>query len=157
MRFAEELIAARAQTPKAALCNTYGPLGKAPAGSSLVWYGCHTFEMVAAIMGRGAKSVLARQDANGVVALVAYADGRRAIAECIEKAWFYGGRIQSAEKATPFTCAGDMLYYNLLLRVRDFFHWGVNPVPLEETLEIQALLDAAERSLASGKEEALKH
>jgi len=39
--------------------------------------------------------------------------------------------------------------------VADFFRGGPAPVAMEDTLEVMALLDAAERSYQSGREETL--
>ncbi len=41
-------------------------------------------------------------------------------------------------------------YGPLLNQIAEFFRTGVPPVPNEETLEIFAFLDAAQRSKASG-------
>ena len=155
MRFDEALVNACAQTPKPLYCNVYGTFNKAPAGSSIVWYGVHAFEMISTIMGQGAKSVLASQAARGINVLVEYADGRHATAELIPDAWFYGGRIQSAEKVTPFAGRIDIIRGELIA-IRDFFHWGRCPLSLGESLEIQAISDACDRSLMSGKAEALR-
>jgi predicted dehydrogenase len=155
LRFASELAGACAETPEPILCNVYGPLGAAPAGSSIVWYGVHAFEMLNTIMGQGARSVLARRDARGAVAIVAYKDNRRGIVECNDGLWSYGGRVQSGKKCTSFLVQ-SALYVPLVRQIRDFFQGGKAPVALAHTLEIQALLDATERSLASGAEEAVR-
>lgn len=156
LRFLDELIGACSQATDPVLCNVYGPLGKALAGSDLIWYGVHTIEMLSTILGRGAASVWAKRDGKGVVGIVEYEDGRRGVAECNVNAYFYGGRIQSAEKSVAFGAEStEDLYYNLLVRIRDFFLNGTIPVAMDDTLEILAIMDAAERSLASGEQEAL--
>ena len=67
------------------MAHAYGPLGLAPAGSSLVWYGVHTFEMINRLMGAGAESVFAREDKNGIVTTVKYSGDRRGLAELQHK------------------------------------------------------------------------
>jgi predicted dehydrogenase len=44
-------------------------------------------------------------------------------------------------------------YTEQLLAVREFFRGGPPPVAAEDALEVMAMLDAAERSFASGKPE----
>ncbi len=158
LRFFESIVAACKKVPEAKFCNVYGPLGKAAVGSDLVWYGVHTFEMMATVMGLGAKSVFVREDDCGVVATVHYGEGRRAVAECIKGAWKYGGRAQG-EGDSPVEnfglVSGEILYYYLLKELRIFLQKGTIPVPMETTLEIQAIMDAAERSLVSSREEKL--
>ncbi len=137
-----------------AACTVYGALGKAPAGSSIVWYGVHAFEMLQRAMGNGARSVVTRKDASGAVVTVAYRDGRRGVVELNEGSWIYGGTLRTKEEALPFTANLGRMYADLVTRIAAFFKGGDSPVPLEATREIMGMLDAAERSLQSGKEEA---
>lgn len=149
LRFIRKLAAAQQEVTAApAFCNVFGALGKAAAGSDIVWYGVHVTEMLVAAMGRGAASVTAREDANGVVAIVNYPGDRRAVAEFNRGCYTYGGRIQAGNTLAYFDSRGDVLYYNLLLKIKEFIDTGAVPVPMAETLEIQAIMDAIETSLA---------
>jgi len=151
LRFIRKLAAAKAEVvgpPK--FCNVFGALGKASAGSDVVWYGVHVTEMLVASMGVGAVSVTAREDDNGVVAIVNYPEERRAVAEYNRGCYTYGGRIQAGSAVAYFDNRGDVLYYNLLLKIKEFLDTGVAPVPLAETLEVQAIMDAVESSMAAG-------
>lgn len=153
LRFVRGLKEASQAVPRPDLCNVYGPLGKAASGSDVVWYGVHTFEMMTAAMGLGAKTLYARRDEKGIITTIVYDDGRRAVVELNDGAFFYGGRLQSSDKVSVFQVgASDTLYDNLLARVRDFFLGDDAPVPLEETLEIQAILNGVECSLEEGVE-----
>jgi len=150
LRFIRKLAAAKAEVvgpPK--FCNVFGALGKASAGSDVVWYGVHVTEMLVASMGVGAVSVTAREDDNGVVAIVNYPEERRAVAEYNRGCYTYGGRIQAGSAVAYFDNRGDVLYYNLLLKIKEFLDTGVAPVPLAETLEVQAIMDAVESSMAA--------
>ena len=153
LRFVPSLIETCGKVPHPAACFAYGPLGKAPSGSSIVWYGVHAFEMLQRSMGLGATSILTRKDGMGVVANVAYADGRRGVVELTEGAWIYGGTLRTKEKAETFVVDPAHLYSGLLNQIAAFFHGGASPVGLDATREIMGMLDAAERSLQSGKEE----
>jgi predicted dehydrogenase len=153
LRFVNSLVAARKDVPGPELCNVYGPLGKAAAGSDIIWYGVHTVEMMTAVMGTGANLLFARRDEKGVVVTVNYEEDRRAVVELNDGAFFYGGRIQSPGKACSFAVdSSDTLYDNLLVQVRDFFVGGPSPVSLAETFEIQAILEAIEQSLRESRE-----
>jgi predicted dehydrogenase len=156
LRFTPEICNCVKEIDQADFANVYGPLGKAASGSSLVWYGVHTFEMLITIMGPGAKTVTAREDAGGITAIVDYDEHRRGIVECNSNAYYYGGRGQNKDGVNSFTVnfanAGE-LYSNLILALEKFFIDGVIPVALSETMEIQAMMEAAEKSLTSGKTE----
>lgn len=155
LRFVPALVAAIEAVGEPKYVSTYGPLGKAPAGSSIVWYGVHAFEMLERAMGRGAKSVFARKDSVGVVAVVDYEAGRRGVVELTEGAYSYGGSVRGDKKAVPFTAENALLYPLELTEVVKFFAGAESPVTLDDALEVTAMLDAAERSVKSGKTEAL--
>ena len=97
-----------------------------------------------------APDVEIREDDNGVVAIVNYPEERRAVAEYNRGCYTYGGRIQAGKGLAYFDNRGDVLYYNLLLKIKEFLDTGVAPVPLAETLEVQAIMDAVESSMAAG-------
>lgn len=156
LRFVRELAEAREAVTGPLAANVYGPLGKASAGSDVIWYGIHTAEMLVAALGTGIAAVQAVKDGQGVVAVATYHDGRRGVMECNTGIWSYGGRLASAESVTDYRVDTSVgLYTNLLLQARDFFHGGDVPVPIDESIEIMALLEAIERSIASGNEEPL--
>jgi subtilisin family serine protease len=46
--------------------------------------------------------------------------------------------------------AGDVSYVPLVRQILEFFRTGRSPVPADETLEIMAFMDAAERSRIQG-------
>lgn len=133
--------------------NAFGPLGKAAAGSSLIWYGVHTFEMVQKLIGHtGAKQVVANDNGRSIVSVISYDDGRVGVAECVRDSWLYGGRIQNRGCAETFSFSStNALYYNLLKNIRSFFRGNLEPVTLEKTFEGLAIMCAAEESVSTGK------
>jgi predicted dehydrogenase len=155
LRFAPALVEARKAVPHAAVCTVHGYLGEAPAGSDLIWYGVHTVEMLVTAMGRGARSVRGHRDTTGVVLAVSYPEDRRGIVEANRFGYQYGGCLQLKDDCCHFKVEAGALYATLLKHIRDCFLGGPAPVPLDETLEIQAIMDAGERSLSSGKEESI--
>jgi hypothetical protein len=149
LRYVRTLVAARQQMPAPpTFCNVFGALGKAAAGSDVVWYGCHVTEMLVTAMGVGALSVTAVEDPVGVVAVVSYPDNRRAVAEYSRGSYTYGGRVQAGADVLYFDNRGDVLYHNLLVEIKRWLDTGVLPVTLAEALEVQAIMEAIERSLA---------
>ena len=151
LRFMRALTAAQESLPTPPMfCNVFGALGKAAAGSDVVWYGVHVTEMLVALMGVGARTVSALAGDAGIVAVVGYDDNRRAVAEYNRGSWQYGGRLQAGSTVRFFDSGGDVLYYNLLVRIKAWLDSGVPPVSLDETLEVQAIMGAIEAALAAG-------
>lgn len=135
----------------------YGPLGQAPAGSSIVWYGVHCFEMLQRAMGSGAVAVTARRDAGGVTAIVDYGDRRRGLVELTSGVWIYGGTLRHVSGASPFATDSKLMYTAQLREIERFLRGGEAPASLDDALEVLAMLDAAERSAASGRTEPVYH
>ena len=150
LRFVAELENACEKAGTVEMASIYGPLGKALAGSSIVWYGVHSFEMLERAMGIGASKVTAVKDAKGVVVTVEYADGRRGVVELSEGDWRYGGCLRSVRETEPYLVNMDNAYSGLLRQVVAFLKEGTQPVAIEDSLEIMKLLDASERSFQSG-------
>jgi predicted dehydrogenase len=152
LRFLQSLQTLISEIPAAdrKIVNVFGPLGIAAAGSSVVWYGVHTVEMLVALLGIGAGSVTAHRDPTGVTAVVEYADQRRAVVELTTKLFQYGGRVVMPQAIRTFDIGKEVLYHNLLVKIADFLKTGQSPVPVQETLEVQAILGAIEQSLETG-------
>lgn len=153
LRFVPELERACTQIPEPRFVNTYGPLGQAPAGSGIIWYGVHTFEMLQRAMGRGAQTVTTHKDDSGIVAIVQYPDHRRGIVELSEDAWVYGGCLRMNEEAQSFSVDFTFCYTSMLKIVAEFFSGEKAPLEFEDTLEVMALLEATQRSNDSGQTE----
>ena len=155
LRYDRALIQACEKMPHPEAATMWGPLGAAPAGSSIVWYGVHTFEMLHAAMGCGAVGVKAVKDARGGIFHVQYRDGRRGMVELTPNAYRYGGilrnhRDSEASLAVP---PGAGFYCEVLKQVSTFFHGGAAPLSHDDMLEVMAMLDSAERSWRSGQRE----
>ncbi|QSH41204.1 Gfo/Idh/MocA family oxidoreductase [Lentisphaerota bacterium ZTH] len=154
LRFTSEIKECTTKVSNPVLANTYGPLDSNDAGNPVVWYGVHSFEMLMTIMGQGAESVKATKDERGVVAIVNYKDGRRGIVELNSEAFIYGGRAQSADSAFSFVVDSSItsvVYANLMQAIEDFMLSGIVPITLEESFEVQAMLEATVQSLQSGE------
>ncbi len=156
LRFLPSLIKARKEIPNPLVANTFGALGKAAAGSDLIWYGVHAVEMLIAGLGTGVESVQAIKDSRGIILIVDYKDEKRGIVECLHGLYRYGGRIQSEDKMEFFASGEESVYVALMAALHDFVHNKNIPVPLTEALEVLAVLEAGEKSLSSGKAEKIE-
>lgn len=156
LRYVPAFTAACEEMPKPVFVHAFGPLGKAPADSSIIWYGVHTFEMLQRAMGRGALSVFVKPDGAGLTAIVQYSGNRRGVVELLEGAYVYGGCLHDKEKAIPFVASTERALSDLLSLIANFFRTARTPLELADTLEVIALLEATQRALESGKEEAVQ-
>lgn len=153
LRFVEELDCALASMSQPLFVSTYGPLGTAPAGSSIVWYGVHAFDMLQRATGRGAVSARTIPDKAGVTVVVEYNDDRRGLVELTEGGSPYGGCLKDHKLAVPYVANLSMAYTCQLREVLRFFQGEEPSLTFKDTLEVMAMLDAAEKSLHSGKPE----
>ncbi|HOJ12821.1 MAG TPA: Gfo/Idh/MocA family oxidoreductase [Clostridiales bacterium] len=155
LRFVTAVVEAKKELNNPEFVSVYGALGDAPAGSSVVWYGVHTMEMLQKLMGPGAVSLKAVQDDKGVVCFVKYKNGSRGIAELNNGSYIYGGAVRTKEKAFHYTVDMSMAYTLELIEIAKFFNGEEPSASFEDTLEVMDLLDTAQRSLDSDKEEKL--
>jgi len=116
----------------------------------LSWYAIHPIEVLYALMGPGCVEVIRVVSDQGDVIVGRWNDGRTGIVRVLPETWKYGAvvfRPESVEQSRP-----DMKssYIPMLRKIVEFFRTGVHPVPNEETLEIFAFMDAAQRSKEQG-------
>ena len=118
----------------------------------LAWYAIHPVELLYTIMGTGCESVtrIAGKDADAIVGR--WKDGRIGTVNAVRPYSDYGavafrGR-ESVESHPKAAAATD--YRPLVVEIVKFFQTGQPPVSNEETLEIFAFLDAAQRSKEQG-------
>ena len=115
----------------------------------LFWYGVHGVEILFSIMGTGCKSVK-RTHLEGTDYVVGVWEDNRI-------GTYRGIRTgKGGYGATVFGENGIRIlnqyngYNPLLVKITEFFDSGIVPVPIEETLEIFAFMQAAEESKNSG-------
>jgi hypothetical protein len=120
----------------------------------LSWYGIHPIEMLYTLMGTGCEEVtrisgVDFQSGSDVV-VGKWKDGRIGTARILRPSGGYGviifrpGKIMQSPADFPFS------YAPLVKQIVTFFQTRKAPVPNEETLEIFAFMDAAQRSKESG-------
>ena len=155
LRYEENLVQAHNASPNPHSVHVWAPCGKAPAGSSVIWYGVHALEMLETLMGRGAATVSAVETPDTTHLTVAYRDGRCASVELhhgFASGWNYGALVRDADgKGSCFNCGSEVYTRALDAMVR--FMNGEEVVSIADSLEVMSILDAADRAVVSGRTE----
>ncbi len=136
-----------------------GPATHEKGHPGLFWYGIHSAEVLFTLLGRGVESVMclgnkkldiavARWKGRRTGILRGYRDGSENFTYAVQRK----KKIISGEVEVDTTTNA-----NLMRAMVQFFKTGRSPVSLDETLEIIAFLEAANRSRATGREVKLKN
>jgi predicted dehydrogenase len=129
--------------------DAYSPAPIEKNHPDLYWYGVHGVEILYSVMGRGCKSVQRTYTEGTELVVGIWEDQRigtfRGIRDGHED---YGGTVfgEKGIKKLPDYAGYDAM----LTAITKFFNTGIVPVPVEETLEIFAFLQAAEESKKRG-------
>ncbi|HOQ45445.1 MAG TPA: Gfo/Idh/MocA family oxidoreductase [Bryobacteraceae bacterium] len=116
----------------------------------LSWYAIHPIEMLYALMGPGCVEVSRISTPDADLITGRWKNGRIGTVRAIRPSSDYGAivfRPREIRQSKPRMYSG---YGPLIKKIAEFFQTGVPPVPNEETLEIFAFMDAAQRSKAAG-------
>jgi len=130
--------------------DTYSPAALEKSHTDLFWYGIHAVEPLFAAMGPGCKEVMQVQHSEGEDLVVGYWDRERigTIRGIRKGQRGFGGTVfMEKEIVTLDTFAG---YRSLVVHINQFFKTKVPPVPVEETIEIYAFMEAAMESRKNG-------
>jgi len=133
--------------------DVYGPAPYYEKGRGIVYYGIHCAEMIFAVMGVGLKSVRTVWQESREVIVGTWSDGRLATMRGQRReAYNFGGVLHNPKISVTFEAEGSP-YPHLVEKIAEFFLTSQTPVPIEETIEVIAFLEAAVRSKqAAGKE-----
>ncbi len=140
----QEFKSREQETGKVLGANAYSPCSLHPRNPGMYNYGIHGLETLYALMGPGCESVCCVFDEGAEVSVGHWTDGRIGVMRGTrEGAHAYGFQVwcENAVEA-HFIDAGN-IYRELLKRIVTFFETGQSPVPIEETLEIIAFIEAA--------------
>jgi len=116
----------------------------------LAWYAIHPIELLYTLMGPGCEEVSRLSGKDNDVISGRWKDGRIGTVRALRPYGTYGAvvyREKSTVESKPKTVEG---YRPLLVEIVKFFETKQPPVSNEETLEIYAFMDAAQRSKAAG-------
>jgi predicted dehydrogenase len=156
LRFNDEVQAikkdARVQQVQGAV--TWGPGTLEPHHPDLFWYGIHAVEMLYTFMGPGCDRVTRTYSPGGDVVTCQWRDGRTGIVRTIREGSAPYGQVVFGSKGVVSTLPPDATgapakrssYYGLVSAVVEFFKTGISPVPIDETVEIMAFMEAADVS-----------
>lgn len=130
---------------------TFGPGPLEPHHAlDLSWYAIHPVELLYTLLGPGCESVTRTAAENAYVIVGKWKDGRLGTVRALRPYGDYGAvvfRPNAIVEAKP-QAAGS--YRPLVVEIVKFFQTGKPPVSNEETLEIFAFMDAAQRSKEQG-------
>lgn len=150
LRYAPEFCQALAKARAAGGatgCDIYGPMEILEGAAGYFWYGIHAAELLFAAMGIGFESVSTMAASDFDVISVRWANGRLGtIRGSRVPHYIFGGTLHTAKGPITFelpektACYGDLLEQILL-----FIERRRSPIAEEETLEIVAMLEAAEK------------
>lgn len=117
----------------------------------LIYYGVHAAEVLYAIMGVGCKEVSCCSTGVADVATGLWSDGRTGCVLGTRKSRGQWGFTAYCKKGVEYHALDiNHVEKELLTRVVEFFKTRHSPVPLRETVECIAFLDAAGTSAAQG-------
>ncbi len=125
-------------------CDAFSPAHLEKTNPGFFWYGVHGVEILYTIMGPGCTEVRCTSNADSDMAVGVWKDGRIGTMRGLRQGKHsYGARVMYEKKApTLFTYKGD--YYGAMMKAMvRFFEDKKPPVPLDETVEICAFMQAA--------------
>jgi predicted dehydrogenase len=126
----------------------------------LTWYAIHPIEMLYTIMGQGCEEVTRIATADADVIVGRWKGGRIGTVRALRPYGDYGAvvyRKNSKGQTSEVSTKVEGGYEPLVREIVKFFQTGNPPVSSDETLEIFAFMDAAQRSKeAGGKPMALR-
>ncbi len=132
-------------------CDVYGTSKSVPNHPDLFWYGVHGCEVLSTVMGPGLESVTAYQTPTAEHVRGTWTQGRigtfRGLREGGGKTGF-GLTVFGEKKIVQSGIGSDK--EPLLQKMAHFFLTGETPLPPSATIEVFALMQAAEASKASG-------
>jgi len=119
----------------------------------LAWYAIHPIEMLYTLMGTGCRQVTRISTPDIDVIVGEWKGGRVGTVRAMRPYSDYGAvvyRRNPKSQTSEIVAKADGGYRPLVEKIVQFFQTGQPPVPNEETLEIFAFMDAAQRSKEAG-------
>ena len=137
---------------KVEACEAFGPMALLDDYRDYFWYGIHSAETLYSFMGSGCTQVQTTSTDKIDVIVGTWADGRIGTLRGNRVGANGFGCILTVEGDTKFALvSAEVPYYALMLKkIVPFFQTGVSDIPIEESLEIIAYLEAASQSRAQG-------
>lgn len=134
-------------------CDVFGPMDEEPAMPGVLWYGCHTVEMIVTIMGAGCAEVQAYRNADGDLIRLTWRDGRLVCLRGMRNSHGkFGVTLHRKDdfKFVDVYGAAKPYYASLLEAILRSLPHGKSDIPQEEMLEAMRIMMAANKSRADG-------
>ncbi|TVS11042.1 MAG: gfo/Idh/MocA family oxidoreductase [Planctomycetaceae bacterium] len=151
LRFVPDVVALAEQVPSLGEIH----LATSVCGNELIYYGIHALELAYAVLGPGAVSCLNVGQPGRNIVRVRYENGRDLMLLVGEREWMRGGfqiNLYGTQGWRSLTPDLTDLYWYLLDKFVDLVRTGNESVPIEEEVEVIAVLEAGKRSLAEQRE-----
>ncbi len=116
----------------------------------LAYYAIHPIELLYTLMGPGCEEVSRTYTKDADVVVGRWKDGRIGTVRAIRPYAHYGAVVFRPKEIIQSNPKATEGYRPLLVEIMKFFETRQPPVPNDETLEIFAFMDAAQRSKAEG-------
>ena len=116
----------------------------------LSWYAIHPIEVLFTLMGTGCEEVTRTAGKDGDEVTCRWKDGRIGTVRALRPYGPYGAVVFRKSGAVQSPAKPKAGYETLVKHIVRFFETRVPPVPNDETLEIFAFMDAAQRSKQAG-------
>ena len=140
LRFGTELIDLRKKGIKFLSASTCG------GGRNFPEYAIHQIEMIVSLLGVGAKELQVCGDEKKLTVALRYSDERIASMN-YSPHWGFTLAAASDDTGAQLNTHSD-IFPNLLQVILEFYKTKINPIPVAETIEIAAILDAVVKGMA---------
>ena len=156
LRFSESVTRSIAMDGKGAIigADVFGPMALESTQPGLFWYGIHTVEMLFAVMGQGCERVTSICNEDHDLIVGTWKDGRVGVVRGNRKGNNeFGGWVHrdSGSQFIDVSADDKPFYRSLLEQVMAFFESRIPAVPLSESLEVIAFIEAANASRSGGR------
>ena len=158
LRFIDNFAAALAAPPDnqpVVGVHVFGPLSFQPTQPGWFWYGIHSVEMLVAAMGTGCRSLRVQAADSAEILVAAWSDGRVAsIRATRTQTSNYACTIHYPKtfRFIDISLSQGPFYAPLLRQIMANLPLGKSAVPIEQTLEVIRILEAANQSRENGRE-----
>jgi hypothetical protein len=145
LRFVPDVVALAEQAPSLGEIH----LATSVCGNELIYYGIHALELAYAVLGSGAVSCLNVGQPGRNIVRVRYENGRDLMLLVGEREWMRAGyqlNLYGTQGWRTLTPDLTDLYWYLLDKFLDLVRTGTESVPIEEEVEVIAVLEAGKRS-----------
>ncbi len=126
-------------------CDAFSPASLDPTNPGLFWYGIHGVEILYTFMGTGCEKVITTKSDIYHLVVGSWSGGRIGTMRGTRAgSHSYGATVFGEKKFVQVTYSAQVPFYaQLLQKIIPFFRGEASPVPLEETEEIMAFMQAA--------------